>query len=190
MQAKPIPATLPGTVVAQYRRCGNRGCHCYRGELHGPYWYRFWRDENKRVRSEYVRLADLEAVRAACAARQEEERKTRQTLADGADDIAWFLEGAPYTGDEDDLLRVAAFPHRVQQLTALASGSHVKPEVSFKAFDVLEPLLAHYQAQETAETNRRLLLGDRYTPDSKAGSDSGLNMQELIAKHSGTVALQ
>lgn len=30
---------LPGTLVAQRRRCGKGGCRCARGELHGPYTY-------------------------------------------------------------------------------------------------------------------------------------------------------
>jgi hypothetical protein len=44
MLPKPTPDKLPGTVVAQYVRCGNRNCKCSRGKLHGPYWYRYWRD--------------------------------------------------------------------------------------------------------------------------------------------------
>ena len=31
--------TLRGTLQRQGRRCGRAGCHCVRGELHGPYLY-------------------------------------------------------------------------------------------------------------------------------------------------------
>ncbi|WP_088888787.1 DUF6788 family protein [Leptolyngbya ohadii] len=36
-------------------RCGKVGCKCEgkNGELHGPYWYAYWR-ENGRLRSRYV----------------------------------------------------------------------------------------------------------------------------------------
>ncbi len=28
-----------GTLMKYYLTCGNKGCRCYRGEKHGPYWY-------------------------------------------------------------------------------------------------------------------------------------------------------
>lgn len=34
-------------------RCGKEGCKCVRGELHGPYRYRYWRD-NGRIKSKYM----------------------------------------------------------------------------------------------------------------------------------------
>ena len=36
-------------------RCSNVGCKCAdeHGELHGPYWYAYWRDDGK-LRSRYV----------------------------------------------------------------------------------------------------------------------------------------
>jgi len=62
---KTLPKMLPGTVCAQWARCGKPVCKCARGELHGPYYYRFWR-EGGRLRKVYVRPADLAVVRAAC----------------------------------------------------------------------------------------------------------------------------
>jgi hypothetical protein len=44
-------------------------------------------DEQGRVRKEYVKQAELEAVRAACATRQKEEREIRQALVEGAADV-------------------------------------------------------------------------------------------------------
>lgn len=44
-------------------RCGKAGCKCagIDGELHGPYWYAYWR-ENGRLKSRYVgkRLRQIE----------------------------------------------------------------------------------------------------------------------------------
>ncbi len=36
-------------------RCGKAGCKCAgeNGELHGPYWYAYWRDDG-RLKSRYV----------------------------------------------------------------------------------------------------------------------------------------
>jgi len=36
-------------------RCGKVGCKCAgeHGELHGPYWYAYWRDDGK-LKSQYV----------------------------------------------------------------------------------------------------------------------------------------
>jgi len=32
-------ATLRGVLLSKGRRCSSEGCHCRRGELHGPYSY-------------------------------------------------------------------------------------------------------------------------------------------------------
>ena len=72
-----LPKVLPGTVVAQMVRCGKPGCRCARGELHGPYYYRLWR-EGGRLRKAYVARGALAEVRAACAARQVLERARRR----------------------------------------------------------------------------------------------------------------
>ena len=61
---------LPGAVCPQFVRCGTPGCKCATGDLHGPYYYRFWREDG-RLRKVYVKRADVAAVRAAC----EEERQ-------------------------------------------------------------------------------------------------------------------
>ena len=99
MLPKAIPDKLPGSVQPQYVRCGNPDCRCVRGELHGPYWYRFWRDETGRLRKEYVRLADLEKVRAACAAMRAEARWARAAVAVGARTVDALLRppGTPPT---------------------------------------------------------------------------------------------
>lgn len=71
-----LPKELPGTVHPQYVRCGTSGCRCERGDLHGPYYYRFFWAGGK-LRKRYVRLRDVEAVRAACESRRLSEKRRR-----------------------------------------------------------------------------------------------------------------
>jgi len=63
-----IPAELPGVVCEQF---------VHRGNKQHVYYARFWREDG-RLRKQYVRKADVEAVRAACAARQAAEREGRE----------------------------------------------------------------------------------------------------------------
>ncbi len=55
---------LPGSLQPELKRCGKSACRCTRGELHGPYWYRYWR-EGGRQRKKYVKVEDLRRVKAA-----------------------------------------------------------------------------------------------------------------------------
>ncbi len=66
-----IPAELPGVVCVQY---------VTRGKKRHAYYARFWR-ERGRLRKQYIRKADVEAVRTACAARQEREGERMKTRA-------------------------------------------------------------------------------------------------------------
>ena len=45
-----------GTVRREYRKCGKENCRkCSEGEGHGPYFYRYYRDEpNGKLKSEYL----------------------------------------------------------------------------------------------------------------------------------------
>jgi hypothetical protein len=52
------PGADGGSLQAMFVRCGTAGCHCTRGELHGPYWRHQWR-QNGRTRRRYVRQADV-----------------------------------------------------------------------------------------------------------------------------------
>lgn len=58
-------ADLTGALVPEYKRCGKSNCRCARGQLHGPYYYRRWRDAGGRQRKQYVRRGQSEQVRAA-----------------------------------------------------------------------------------------------------------------------------
>ncbi len=57
----PFPKqSLPGSVHQEFKRCGRSWCHCAQGKpLHGPYYFRRWR-ENGKQRKSYVSADDLE----------------------------------------------------------------------------------------------------------------------------------
>ncbi len=57
---------LPGILHAEYKGCGKPSCRCARGELHGPYLYRRWR-EGGRQKRQYVKQADAQRVADALA---------------------------------------------------------------------------------------------------------------------------
>ncbi len=61
-------SVLSGSVIAQRVRCGRPNCHCKASDaaLHGPYFYHFWR-ERGRLKKRYLRRAEIEATRQACA---------------------------------------------------------------------------------------------------------------------------
>lgn len=64
-----LPKMEAGTLHAQFVRCNRPGCRCAAGRLHGPYFYRFWREAG-RLRKAYVPRSQLDAVRAACDERR------------------------------------------------------------------------------------------------------------------------
>ncbi len=82
---KSLPKTLPGVVCVQWKRCGRARCRCARGALHGPYYYRYWR-EGGRLCKAYVKRGDVEAVRVACAKEREINRTRRMVQALARDD--------------------------------------------------------------------------------------------------------
>ena len=49
------PARGGGSYVLQKVKCGKPSCRCTRpgGELHGPYWYHYWK-KDKKTKSKYV----------------------------------------------------------------------------------------------------------------------------------------
>lgn len=64
-QGEEYEGPLPGTVCEQFIRCGKANCHCQKGELHGPYFYRVWRN-GRKVEKVYVKKAHAARVRAQC----------------------------------------------------------------------------------------------------------------------------
>ncbi len=61
---------LAGSVHMEFKRCGRDNCRCAKGDLHGPYFTRRWR-ENGRLRRQYVPMAQLRAVLAAIVREKE-----------------------------------------------------------------------------------------------------------------------
>lgn len=55
---------LPGSLHAEWKRCGCPRCRCATGQLHGPYWARRWR-EGDRLRRAYVPREQVAEVQAA-----------------------------------------------------------------------------------------------------------------------------
>jgi hypothetical protein len=72
----PLPKTLPGVVCRQWVRCGRQNCCCTHGKLHGPFFYRFWREGGK-LRKQYVPAEKVDEVRSRCEARREARRTVR-----------------------------------------------------------------------------------------------------------------
>lgn len=64
-ETRPLRPML-GEVCAQSVRCGKPNCRCERGHLHGPYYYRVWRD-GRGIHKDYIKRQDLPFVEACCA---------------------------------------------------------------------------------------------------------------------------
>lgn len=64
-------AVADGAICPQMVKCGKPNCKCARGELHGPYFYRFMRDQYGRLRKQYVRRSEVTAWRELCERRRE-----------------------------------------------------------------------------------------------------------------------
>jgi hypothetical protein len=68
-------------------KCGKKSCRCARGELHGPYWYAYYR-ENGRMHCEYVGKTLSEQVslenraREACKNAKAERERAAKTVAE------------------------------------------------------------------------------------------------------------
>lgn len=62
---KPLPKMLAGCICAQWKKCGKPNCRCARGELHGPYFYRFWWSGGHQRKS-FIKASEVEQVREAC----------------------------------------------------------------------------------------------------------------------------
>lgn len=77
----PRKQALNGAICAQFKRCGKPGCKCSRGELHGPYFYRFIWHRGRMVKV-YIRLANVEEARAACARHRQAQEKRRASMRD------------------------------------------------------------------------------------------------------------
>lgn len=71
-----LPKMLKGSVHAQWVKCGKPACHCSRGELHGPYFYLFHR-ENERLRKTYVKRSELPWVLSSVLTHRLQRRRAK-----------------------------------------------------------------------------------------------------------------
>ena len=63
---------LRGAICAQWKRCDRANCRCAQGELHGPYYYRFYREDG-RLKKQYLStkcLDNLHLIQEALADRE------------------------------------------------------------------------------------------------------------------------
>jgi hypothetical protein len=72
---------LPGALIPQFIRCGRSNCRCKDGLLHGPYYYRFYREDGKLCKK-YVKKADFQAVFAAIQAFKAATTEMRRIIED------------------------------------------------------------------------------------------------------------
>ena len=92
---------LPGCVIAEYKRCGKPACRCAAsaGQLHGPYFYHYYRDAFGRAHKRYLARTDAPRVAALCEqyrGRRLSRRGLRRLVRDFArlsDALAARLEG-------------------------------------------------------------------------------------------------
>ena len=68
-KANTLPKMLPGAVCTEWKKCGKSNCRCAGGEMHGPYYYRYWR-EGGRLRKTYVPHRSVVEVAECCQARR------------------------------------------------------------------------------------------------------------------------
>ena len=69
---------LAGDVNARMVRCGKPNCKCAKGELHGPYYVRRWREFGQR-RSKYVKKADVLTAKVAVETYRRQRKEQRQS---------------------------------------------------------------------------------------------------------------
>ena len=77
---KPLPKNLRygGAVIEEYKKCGKANCRCVSGlreDLHGPYYYRFFRDLGT-LRREYIPRHEAAERKQEC----DKERETKRAL--------------------------------------------------------------------------------------------------------------
>jgi hypothetical protein len=88
-RVRPEEGELLGFLHAERKRCGKENCRCTSGQeedLHGPYYYRRWRDEDGNQRREYVPEEDADEVRARIEKRRrrvQQERAERERWRSG-----------------------------------------------------------------------------------------------------------
>jgi hypothetical protein len=69
-QLPPLDATLRGSLIERYKRCGKPGCKCAKGRGHGPKYYLSISRTGKHPQMDYVPQAYVEQVKQFLANHQ------------------------------------------------------------------------------------------------------------------------
>jgi len=85
---------LFGTLSETYRTCGRPGCHCQRGQKHGPHLYMSFRGPSGTTTGYYVPQALAEATRRGVVAWQELQALLRE-LAEVNRERLWASRISP-----------------------------------------------------------------------------------------------
>jgi hypothetical protein len=72
---------IRGSLMAQYKRCGNRNCRCAKGFKHGPFFYHVWYVQGIRYKS-YVKKADFDRIKAGIAAFRAQRRERQRSAVE------------------------------------------------------------------------------------------------------------
>ena len=89
-RVRPEEGELLGSLHAEKKRCGKENCRCASGreeDLHGPYYYRRWRDEEGTQGKEYVPRPEVEEVWARI------EKRHRRLKREREDQAEWMNRG-------------------------------------------------------------------------------------------------
>jgi hypothetical protein len=112
------------------------------------------------VRKDYVRPAELEAVRAACEARREQERVAREMLRRGRAAVRWFAEKhdtLPAT--EAEFQQFLRLPQDVDDLADLVSDAETPLGFKIEGIGLMCRAVLALLAKEKQRSYRDLLLG-------------------------------
>ena len=83
-RVRPEDGELLGSLHAEKKRCGKENCRCTSGrdeDLHGPYYYRRWRDSEGNQHKEYVPKPEVDTVRARIQKRRRRLEREREERA-------------------------------------------------------------------------------------------------------------
>lgn len=74
-----FPGETEGPFLATSLNHQHPNCKCAKGELHGPYYYRFFY-RGGRQRKKYVKKGEVSATFAACLAYKRNKEETRELI--------------------------------------------------------------------------------------------------------------
>ena len=83
-RVRPEEGELLGSLHAERKRCGKENYRCTSGrdeDLHGPYYYRRWRDSEGNQHKEYVPKPEVDTVRARIQKRRRRLKRERKERA-------------------------------------------------------------------------------------------------------------